>query len=88
MAHNYFEDQGKVFVSRKRTSRYQECYSKLPERFTTKQFQEVFGCTQPAASKNIQRFIRDGVMKQVKYGLYKKVLQALQWGHSLITYNL
>ena len=78
MAHNYFEDQGKVFVSRKRTSRYQECYSKLPERFTTKQFQEVFGCTQPAASKNIQRFIRDGVMKQVKYGLYKKVLQALQ----------
>ena len=77
MAHIYFADQGKVFVSRTRTSRYQECYSKLPDNFTTKQFQEVFECGQSAASKNIKRFINDGVMKQVRYGLYKKLLKAL-----------
>ena len=78
MARIYFEDQNKVFVSRKRTSKYQECYSKLPETFTSKQFQEVFGCSQPSASKSIQRLIHDGVVKQVRYGHYKKVLQALQ----------
>ena len=78
MAHTYFEDQGKVFVPRKRTSRYQECYSKLPDNFTTKQFQKVFGCSQPTASKAINRFVREGIVKVVKYRQYKKMSKALE----------
>ena len=75
MAYNYFEDQGKEFVQRRRTSRYDECFRKLPDEFKTEQFMECFGCSQPAASKSIQRFINDGVVKKVKYGLYKKVVK-------------
>ncbi|MCR4834765.1 MAG: hypothetical protein K5899_00040 [Bacteroidaceae bacterium] len=78
MAHNYFEDQGKVFVNRRRSNRYQECYKKLPERFTAKQLQEVFGCSQQAASRTLIRMQADNVVKRVKYGVYKKVILALQ----------
>ena len=77
MAQNYYEDQGKEFAQRQRTSRYQECFRKLPDEFKTEQFMDCFGCSQPAASKSIQRFINDGVVKKVKYGLYKKVVQGL-----------
>ena len=78
MAHIYYEDQHKVFVPRKRSNRYQVCYSKLPETFTSKQFQEVFGCSQPTASKTINRFVKDGIVKQVRYGRYKKLINALR----------
>ena len=78
MAHIYYEDQNKVFVPRKRSNRYQVCYSKLPETFTSKQFQEVFGCSQPTASKTINRFVKDGIVKQVRYGRYKKLINALR----------
>ena len=77
MAHIYFEDQNKVFVPRKRTTRYQECYRKLPDQFTTKQFMEVFGCSQPTASKAISRFLNEAVVEQSSYGHYKKRLKAL-----------
>ncbi len=77
MAHNYFEDQGKVFVSRKRTSRYQECYSKLPDDFTKKVFMREFNCSESAAVKAIQRFQKEGVVKQINKGHYKKLLHVL-----------
>ena len=77
MAYNYFEDQGKEFVQRRRTSRYDECFRKLPDEFKTEQFMECFGVSQSAASRSITRLQEDGYIKKVKYGLYKKVVQAL-----------
>lgn len=77
MAQNYFEDQGKEFAQRRRTSRYDECFRKLPDEFKTEQFMDCFGCSQSAASKSIQRFINDGVVKKVKYSLYKKEMKEL-----------
>ena len=77
MAYNYFEDQNKEFVVRRRTTRYDECYRKLPEKFKAKQFMEVFGISQSSASKAITRFRNDGLIKVVKYGLYKKVAPEL-----------
>ena len=77
MAYNYFEDQNKEFVVRRRTTRYDECYRKLPEMFKTKQFMEVFGVSQSSASKALTRFRNDGLIKVVKYGLYKKVAPEL-----------
>ena len=72
MAVNYYEDQNKEFVVRHRTTRYETCFSKLPDEFKTQQFEECFGCSQQAASRAINRFITDGVVEKVKYGIYKK----------------
>ena len=77
MAFNYFADQNKEFVVRKRTTRYDECFRKLPDEFRTQQFMECFGCSQPSASKAINRFRNDGVVEDVKYGLYRKVVPEL-----------
>lgn len=77
MAFNYFADQDKEFVVRKRSTRYSECFRKLPEEFKTQQFMEVFGCSQQAASRAITRFRNDAVIEVVKYGLYKKLVNEL-----------
>ena len=77
MAFNYFADQNKEFVVRKRSSRYSECFRKLPEEFKTQQFMEVFGISQSSASKAITRFCKDGVVEVVKYGNYKKLVSEL-----------
>ena len=77
MAFNYFADQNKEFVVRKRSTRYNECFRKLPDEFKTQQFIEVFGCSQQAASRAIIRFQEDGMVEKVKYGLYKKVVSEL-----------
>ncbi len=77
MAYNYFADQNKEFVQRRRTGRYEECFRKLPDEFKTQQFMDVFGCSQQAASRAITRFRNDGVIEVVKYGIYKKVVSEL-----------
>ncbi len=77
MAFNYFADQNKEFVVRKRSTRYSECFRKLPEEFKTQQFIDVFGCSQQAASRAIIRFQEDHIIEKVKYGLYKKVVSEL-----------
>ena len=77
MAHNYYEDQNKEFVQRRRSTRYDECFRKLPDEFKTQQFMDCFGITQSAASRAISRFQQDGVVERVQYGLYKKLLSEL-----------
>lgn len=77
MAYNYFADQNKEFVVRKRSTRYSECFRKLPEEFKTSQYMEVFGCSQQAASRAITRFRNDGIVEVVKYGVYKKMVSEL-----------
>ena len=77
MAYNYFADQNKAFVQRHRTTRYDECFRKLPDEFKTQQFVDVFGCSQQAASRAIIRFQKDGMVEKVKYGLYKKLVSGL-----------
>jgi hypothetical protein len=77
MAFNYFADQNKEFVQRRRTTRYDECFRKLPDEFKTQQFMEVFGCSQPSASRGILRLMADGVVERVQHGRYRKLLQEL-----------
>jgi hypothetical protein len=77
MAYNYFADQNKELVHRRRSTRYDECFRKLPEEFKTQQFMEVFGCSQPSAWKAINRFVGEGVIEKLKYGLYHKLVQEL-----------
>ena len=77
MAFNYFADQNKEFVQRRRTTRYDECFRKLPDEFKTQQFMEIFRCSNPTASRAIIRFQEDHVVEKVKYGLYRKLVNEL-----------
>ena len=77
MAFNYFADQNKEFVQRRRSTRYDECFRKLPDEFKTKQFMDCFGCATTTAWKAINRFVSEGIVKKAKYGLYRKLVNEL-----------
>jgi hypothetical protein len=77
MAFNYFADQNKEFVQRRRTTRYDECFRKLPEEFNTQQFMEIFNCSHATASRAINRFLGDKVIERMKYGKYHKIVSEL-----------
>ena len=77
MAFNYFADQNKEFVQRRRSGRYEECFRKLPDEFKTQQFMDVFGVSQSAAQRAIARLQQDQLIEKVKYGVYRKVLQEM-----------
>ena len=77
MAYNYFADQNKEFVVRRRTGRYEECFRNLPEEFKTQQFMEVFGVSQSAAQRSIARLLQDQLIERVKFGVYRKGTQEL-----------
>ena len=77
MAFNYFADQNKEFVQRRRTTRYDECFRKLPDEFKTQQFMDCFNCSKTAASRAIIRFQDEKVVEKVKYGLYRKLVNEL-----------
>ena len=77
MAYNYFADQNKEFVVRRRTTRFDDCYRKLPDEFKTQQMMDSFQCSQPTASRNITRFLQDGIIKRIAHGTYRKILQEL-----------
>ena len=77
MAFNYFADQNKEFVQRRRTTRYDECFRKLPDEFKTQQFMDCFGCSNAAASRAITRLQGDHIIEKVKYGQYRKLVQEL-----------
>ena len=77
MAFNYFADQNKEFVVRRRTTRFDDCYRKLPDEFKTQQMMDSFHCSQPTASRNINRFLQDGIIERIAHGIYRKILQEL-----------
>ena len=77
MAFHYFADQDKQFVIRRRTTHYDECYRQLPEQFKAKNVIEVFGCSQPTASRAISRLKADGIIEDIGDHTYRKVLQEL-----------
>ena len=77
MAFNYFADQNKEFVQRRRTTRYDECFRQLPEEFNTQQFKDSFGTSDSATSRALKRLKEDGVIKKVNYGIYRKILKEL-----------
>ena len=77
MAFNYFADQNKEFVVRRRTTRYDDCYRKLPDEFKTQQFMDCFECSQPTASRSINRFLEDGIVERIERGKYRKIASEL-----------
>lgn len=78
-ASKYFEDQvNDPAIERRRTSRYEECYRRLPEEFTTEVFAKTFGYeTSNSAQKSLSRFIEDKYIERTRRGEYKKLKQEL-----------
>ena len=77
MAFNYFADQNKEFVVRRRTTRYDDCYRKLPDEFKTQQFKDNFRTSDAATSRALKRLQSDGIIEKLGYGAYRKILQEL-----------
>ena len=38
---------------------------------------DSFQCSQPTASRNITRFLQDGIIERIAHGTYRKLLQEL-----------
>jgi hypothetical protein len=77
MAFNYFADQNKEFVVRKRSTRYSECFRKLPDEFKTQHFKDCFNTNDSATSRALKRLKADGVIEKLAYGAYRKLVQEL-----------
>ena len=77
MAYNYFADQNKEFVQRRRTTRYDECFRKLPDEFKTQQFKDCFNTNDSATSRALKRLKADGLIEKLSYGVYRKLVQEL-----------
>ncbi|MBQ3699746.1 MAG: hypothetical protein II886_07535 [Prevotella sp.] len=77
MAYNYFADQNKEFVQRRRTTRYDDCFRKLPDEFKTQQFKDCFHTNDSATSRALKRLKADGLIEKLSYGVYRKLVQEL-----------
>jgi hypothetical protein len=77
MAFNYFADQNKEFVQRRRTTRYDDCFRKLPDEFKTQQFKDCFRTNDSATSRALKRLKADGLIEKLSYGVYRKLVQEL-----------
>ncbi|MBR1448565.1 MAG: hypothetical protein IJ588_07465 [Prevotella sp.] len=77
MAFNYFADQNKEFVQRRRSTRYDECFRKLPDEFRTQQFKDCFNTNDSATSRALKRLKADGLIEKLSYGAYRKLVQEL-----------
>ena len=77
LARNYFDEQTKDATTfRRRTTRFEQCFMKLPEVFTTEQFSQVFGyANNRSASKTLDRFLKDKAIERTKRGEYRKRVQ-------------
>lgn len=79
LARKYFDDQQKeATIFCRRTTRYELCFQKLPDNFTTDQFVATFNFVNTqSANKALNRFLQDKSIERVKRGVYKKRVQSI-----------
>lgn len=79
LARNYFDEQTKDATTfRRRTTRFEQCFERLPDEFTTEQFTKVFGyANNRSASKTIDRLLNDKAIERTKRGEYRKRVQSI-----------
>ena len=77
LARNYFEEQMVDATKfRRRTTRFEQCYQRLPQEFTTEQFAQTFGYANVnSAAKALNRFLNDKTIVRTKRGEYRKRVQ-------------
>ena len=79
LARNYFDEQTKDSTTfRRRTTRFEQCFMRLPDEFTTEQFTKTFGyANNRSASKTIDRLLNDKAIERTKRGEYRKRVQSI-----------
>lgn len=79
LARNYYDEQTKDATTfRRRTTRFEQCYQRLPDEFTTEQFTSTFGyANNRSASKTIDRLLKDKAIERTKRGEYRKRVQSI-----------
>lgn len=79
LARKYFDDQQKeATIFCRRTTRYELCFQKLPDNFSTEQFVATFNFVNTqSANKALNRFLQDKSIERVKRGVYKKRVQSI-----------
>ena len=79
LARNYFEEQMLDATQfRRRTTRFEQCFLRLPEVFTTELFAQIFGyANNRSASKTLERFLKDKAIVRIKRGEYRKRVQSI-----------
>ena len=75
----YYDNQLKDAAKQcRRTNKFQECFSVLPDEFTTEKFAQVFGyANNRAAQKTLQRLEADKAIERTMRGHYKKLVSEL-----------
>lgn len=76
----YYDNQLRDAMQQKRrTNKFVECFSKLPEEFTIDQFTQTFGyANNRAGQKTLQRLEEDKAIERTMRGHYKKLVSELQ----------
>ena len=77
--HQYYMNQLRDSAQqRRRTTKFQECFRMLSEKFSTEQFAQTFGyANNRAAQKTLQRLEADKAIKRSMRGHYKKLVSEL-----------
>ena len=75
MVKNALENQKRDFIPMQRKSKYDGKYQELPEGFTLKDVERVYGIGNDAARMTCQRLLERKFIKRVKKGMYQKVVK-------------
>ena len=75
----YYDNQlREAAQQRRRTTKFVECFRRLPEEFTTEKFAEVFGyANNRSGQKTLERLVEDKAIERTMRGNYKKLTSEL-----------
>ena len=77
-ARKYFDDMlADPTIQKRRQTKTQRAYQMLPDEFDMSQVPELVGCSYDAARSMVSRFCKDGYLKRLNQGSYKKLVQTL-----------
>lgn len=71
---NALQNEKREFVPRQRTSKLAGLFAVLPATFTFKDAQKTFNISTSSASNYLSRLEKRGLIKRLKYGMYKKLV--------------
>jgi predicted transcriptional regulator of viral defense system len=78
LAELYFENQKRdIQERRQRQSKYDQCYEKLPQEFTSKDAEQAYGISRSALDTALSRLCKRGYIERLTQGNYRKIRATL-----------
>ncbi len=78
LAELYFENQKRdIQERRQRQSKYDQCYEKLPQEFTSKEAEQVYGIDKSLVDTALSRLCKRGYIERLVKGRYRKIRASL-----------